>query len=212
MTERIEPNGRDNLRSEAPCNLGAPEAPGALKPAAYTNLELLKLFRWCSHAQRPAGSPHGQNRLLRTLVAHGPMTQRDLAEAVQRTPATLSQQLESMESAGLVVREKCPGDRRTVLVSLTEEGAAAAERMAAEQRRHADELFGGLGDADRAELGRILWGLLERWGGAGSAAHALGRADAGSRRPAGCGARGFSAASGPEAGSPADDAPAEVRR
>ena len=153
--------------AENPCASKAVEAseePAA--PRVYTNIELLHLFRRCSHAQRSSREPHGQNRLLRTLAKHGPMTQRELAANVQRTPATLCQQLEVMEAAGLVERTKCPDDRRNVLVSLTAAGHTAAEEVAAEHRRRGDELFGELSDADRAELGRLLELLLERWAGA----------------------------------------------
>lgn len=123
-------------------------------------LELLRLFRRCAHLQRPVERT-GQNRILITLREHGGMTQRKLAEATQRSAATLSQQLETMEQEGLVVRRPNAEDRRTVDVALTPQGEAAAQGALDERRRTADELFGGLPASDRAALARIL-GTLER--------------------------------------------------
>ena len=123
-------------------------------------LELLRLFRRCAHLQRPVERT-GQNRILITLREHGGMTQRKLAEATQRSAATLSQQLETMEQGGLVVRRPNAEDRRTVDVALTPQGEAAAQGALDERRRTADELFGGLPASDRAALARIL-GTLER--------------------------------------------------
>lgn len=44
--------------------------------------------------------------ILILLHEHGRMTQRELIEITQRRSATLSEQLERMESSGLIVREK----------------------------------------------------------------------------------------------------------
>ena len=129
------------------------------------SLELLRLFRQCSHAQRRANGSHGQNRILRKLAQCGPMTQRDLAASIDRTPATLCQQLEAMGQAGLVERAKCADDRRNVSVRLTPAGERAAEEAEQRNRALADALFGDLGTRDRAELFRILSGRLERWRG-----------------------------------------------
>ncbi len=137
---------------------------------APTNLELLGLFRRCAHAQRPPQGLHGQNRLLVVLSEHGSITQRALGEVMQRTPATLAQQLASMEEAGLVERRRRRDDRRSVEVRLTDAGRDAARRASEERVRRADELFGGLGDRDRRELARILGGLLARWTSPGASA------------------------------------------
>ena len=125
-------------------------------------LELLRLFRRCAHLQRPVERT-GQNRILITLREHGGMTQRRLAEATQRSAATLSQQLEAMEQEGLVVRRPNAGDRRTVDVALTPQGEAAAQGALDERRRPADELVGGLPASDRAALARILGTLEHSW-------------------------------------------------
>lgn len=134
------------------------QAPQPLDPSSP--LALLRLFRRCAHLQRPADRT-GQNRILTCLLERGDMTQRRLAEVTQRSPATLCQQLEAMEQAGLVARKPSEADRRNVDVRLTDQGHQEARKAVASRQRRANELFGRLPETDRAELARIL-GTLER--------------------------------------------------
>ena len=50
---------------------------------------------------------------------------RELALAADLAPATVTQMLDSLEAAGLVERVRSQRDRRVVLISLTERGAAS---------------------------------------------------------------------------------------
>lgn len=128
-----------------------------------SNLALLSLFRRCAHLQHREAGPRGRTRILAMLLACGPITQRALADRLERTPATLSQQLEPLERLGLVERAPLATDRRTVEVRLTEAGVAAAQEALAERAQLADELFGGLSTVDRRELFRLLTLLGEQW-------------------------------------------------
>lgn len=129
----------------------------------YDNLSLLRQFRRCSRLQRHASSSDGRSRILATLYERGPMTQRALAERIERTAATLSQQLEPLEDAGLVAREPLPEDRRTVTVRLTPAGEQVAREVLVSRQRAADELFGALDERDRVDLARVLGLLEKRW-------------------------------------------------
>lgn len=151
-----DPNPRECALASASASAPAPSA-----------LDLLHAFRRCAHLQGATKGcrPHGQGRVLAYLLREGPLTQRDLAERLERTPATLSQQLDAMEAAGLVVRCACEADRRTLVVSLTPEGGQAAHAAIDERRRVAEELFGDLDEADRRDLLRLLEGRLARWQG-----------------------------------------------
>lgn len=145
-----------------------PSDPIAAVPSADpapSALDLLHAFRRCAHLQGAPKGSHGQGRILAFLLREGSHTQRELAERLERTPATLSQQLDAMEAAGLVARRTCEADRRTLVVSLTPAGEQAARAAVDERRRVAEELFGDLGDADRRDLLRLLEGRLARWQG-----------------------------------------------
>ncbi len=60
------------------------------------------------------------------LSVRGPMTAGELAEALSLTPGTITALLDRLASAGLARRAADAGDRRRVLVMLTDEGREAA--------------------------------------------------------------------------------------
>ena len=128
-----------------------------------TTLALLQQFRRCAHLMRNTSSHGGGTRILRKLLLNGPVTQRALADLLERTPATLSQQLEPLERDGLVERAPLESDRRTLVVRLAEAGVAAAQEARQRNQRVTDELFGPLDDADRRDLLRILGTLEASW-------------------------------------------------
>jgi DNA-binding MarR family transcriptional regulator len=80
---------------------------------------------------------HGGNRavwfLFRALDEAGQPTQRELAQAIGITEATLTHHLSSLERRGLVTRYRDEQDRRVQRIRFTEEGRAvfAALRTAA---------------------------------------------------------------------------------
>ena len=137
-----------------------PTAPANEGP---TTLALLQQFRRCAHLMRHTSSHGGGMRILIKLLLNGPVTQRALADLLERTPATLSQQLEPLERDGLVERAPLESDRRTLVVRLTEAGVTAAQEARQRNQRVADELFGPLDDADRRDLLRILGTLEASW-------------------------------------------------
>lgn len=137
-----------------------PTAPANEGP---TTLALLQQFRRCAHLMRHTSSHGGGTRILIKLLMNGPVTQCALADLLERTPATLSQQLEPLERDGLVERAPLESDRRTLVVRLTEAGVTAAQEARQRNQRVADELFGPLDDADRRDLLRILGTLEASW-------------------------------------------------
>jgi MarR family transcriptional regulator for hemolysin len=80
---------------------------------------------------RPGQLSFAQYSLLFGLAGASECSARELAEHADLTPATVAQMLEHLEAAGLVKRTRSIHDRRVVLSSLTEQGAAiVAERRA----------------------------------------------------------------------------------
>lgn len=64
----------------------------------------------------------------------------DLSEHIGVTPSFITQLVTQMECEGLVERRMDPGDRRSVLVSLTDRGI----RITRNAERHFDSIFSGL--------------------------------------------------------------------
>ncbi|MCX4746712.1 MarR family transcriptional regulator [Kitasatospora sp. NBC_01287] len=63
------------------------------------------------------------------------MRMTDLATATLQSKSRLSHQITRMESAGLVLRQECPGDRRGLFAHLTEQGWQTLRRAAPDHVR-----------------------------------------------------------------------------
>lgn len=92
----------------------------------------------------------------------GPMTQRELSQALRCTPRNVTGLLDALQAAGLVARSPHPTDRRATQVSLTDRGARTAEQMRTDQHEGADELFSGIPAADLTTVSTVVGTLLER--------------------------------------------------
>ena len=130
-----------------------------------SNLMLLNLFRRSAHLQMRRHSRfQGQGRILILLREHGGrITQRELSQITLRRAATLCEQLEAMERAGLIEREKSAEDRRNVDIRLTENGGTAAVEAEAERAEIADRLFSMLEAGERRQLYDLLHKLSDAW-------------------------------------------------
>src|SRR6202453_1563299 len=69
--------------------------------------------------------------ILLNLKVRRPANQRELAEAVGITGATLTHHLNAMDARGLVARARATANRRVQVVTLTEAGEAAFLRLRA---------------------------------------------------------------------------------
>jgi DNA-binding MarR family transcriptional regulator len=100
---------------------------------------------------RPTGVRGAQFTLLQALSGAGPLTQRDLGQALAIDATTLSRTLRTVEAAGWITR--VPGaDRRERRLAVTDSGI---ERLAASQAVWKD-----LQDRLRQQLGDDRWADL----------------------------------------------------
>ena len=76
---------------------------------------------------RPGALSNAQYGLLFNLSGGSAMSARELAEAADLTPATVTQMLDALEAQGLVERLRSAEDRRVVLTALTDRGKAVVE-------------------------------------------------------------------------------------
>jgi MarR family transcriptional regulator, transcriptional regulator for hemolysin len=89
--------------------------------------------------------------LLNLKVAR-PGNQRDLAKAVGITGATLTHHLNAMHAAGLIARARDDANRRVQVVTLTEAGEAAFERLRDAAIAFDARLRSGFSEPDLAAL------------------------------------------------------------
>ena len=86
----------------------------------------------------------------------GPVAQADLGRSVQLDPKDLVGVLNDLQSAGLVVREPDPKDRRKNAVSVTGQGARLLKRCERAARTANDELLAPLSAAERDRFMDLL--------------------------------------------------------
>lgn len=75
------------------------------------------------------GVTEQQWRIIRALLAHGPLEPRQLCELCQISSPSIVGVLLRMEEAGFVARERMADDQRRVLVSVTARSRSLGRRM-----------------------------------------------------------------------------------
>ena len=76
---------------------------------------------------RPGELTDAQYSLLFCLRDHSQMSVRELAQAADLSPASVTEMLEGLAGAGLVERQRSERDRRVVLTGLTDSGRGLVE-------------------------------------------------------------------------------------
>ncbi|MFC9561652.1 MarR family winged helix-turn-helix transcriptional regulator [Agromyces sp. NPDC056965] len=104
----------------------------------------------------PLGLTHPQYLVMLALWQRSPRTVRDLGEALQLEPATLSPLLKRLEAQGYLTRERSTRDERALDVALTPAGRALREQALAIPPQVVDRLGMSLD-----ELGRLRDRLTE---------------------------------------------------
>ncbi|MFF3000793.1 MarR family winged helix-turn-helix transcriptional regulator [Streptomyces sp. NPDC057950] len=92
--------------------------------------------------------------VLTRLHKHGPQTLTELSAHDRVSPASMSQTVNRLTSAGYAVRTSDPGDRRKVLFRATAEGDALAGATRAQRNAWLDEQLRALSTEDRAVIAR----------------------------------------------------------
>ncbi|WP_245720362.1 MarR family winged helix-turn-helix transcriptional regulator [Nocardia uniformis] len=105
----------------------------------------------------PLGLTPAQARALRILGRAGePLRMSALAERLGIVPRSATTVIDALESADWVTRGTDPVNRRAVLVTLTDSGAALLTRMSDARRKAARDLFENLSPERRETLREIL--------------------------------------------------------
>ena len=81
--------------------------------------------------------------LLLSSLEEGSVTQRQLAEAIHVSPATMSASLKSLERAGYVTKQGDEKDARCKMVAITQKGLDAVQRVRDALKSVDDRLFAG---------------------------------------------------------------------
>ena len=109
---------------------------------------------WRRDVVETTGLPFSRVRVLRRL-AKRPMTAKSIAEAATMDAPATTVALNDLEDRGLIVREADPTNRRSKLVSLTDEGREVVASIA-EIDDPAPRPFAALSEAELRTLETIL--------------------------------------------------------
>lgn len=102
------------------------------------------------------GLSAGQPKILEYLLLYGESNQKTIADYCEIEQATAGSILLRMEEAGLIVREKKEGNRRSLYVMLTERGRKAAEEMEKVFLESEEAVSGALSKEERRQLRSLL--------------------------------------------------------
>jgi DNA-binding MarR family transcriptional regulator len=106
-------------------------------------------------SERPEGSlGDAALAVLTHLHKHGAQTLTELSEHDRVSPASMSQTVNRLTSAGYAVRTSDPDDRRKVLFSTTAEGDELASAARAQRSAWLDQRLQALSAEDRAVIAR----------------------------------------------------------
>jgi DNA-binding MarR family transcriptional regulator len=149
----------DERGEPASANKSCEQAPAT--ETAVTGETLIMLFRRAVHVMTRAYHHHGhsrhaQARVLAALKEKNPITQHELLEMFDVRSASLSEILGKLERNGFINRGRDEDDKRNVVVTVTEQGDAAAAEYRQGRSRSADALFASLSADERRQLVGIL--------------------------------------------------------
>ena len=102
------------------------------------------------------GLTPGQPKVLDFLLRYQEADQKTIAAYCEIEQATVGSILLRMEQAGLIVRRRREGNRRSLYVSLTQKGQEAAVTMADIFRTAEEEAVRGFSPEERENLLRLL--------------------------------------------------------
>lgn len=117
-------------------------------------------------SERPEGSlGDAALAVLTRLHKNGPLTLTQLSEYDQVAPASMSQSVNRLTSAGYAIRTPDPHDRRKVLFSATPEGSEVALAARAQRNAWLDTRLRALSPGEQeviAEACRLLGAIADR--------------------------------------------------
>lgn len=132
-----------------------------LRLPSYLVFELVRLARRTSaemHPDEDLRLPHAT--ALACLAVHGPMSQRELSDALRLDPGDLVAVIDALEQRDYVLRERDRADRRRYSLQVTDAGRVALHERRNRGVRLNETLFAPLTPHERDQLQEMLLRVL----------------------------------------------------
>jgi DNA-binding MarR family transcriptional regulator len=113
-------------------------------------------FHHMHHINRHSGHMFGQEKILTTLLEKGAMTQSDLLGIIDIKAPSLSETLSKLEKKKLVKRDDSAKDKRSNVISLTEDGEKLAKGYRKFRDRFEKRMFGALNEEEKEQMMTLL--------------------------------------------------------
>lgn len=131
-----------------------PRAFGEASLGAHVRAAVGQLYRRFRSERPEGGLGDAALDVLTFLHKHGPQTLTYLSEYGRVSPASMSQSVNRLTSAGYAVRTPDPGDRRKVLISATPRGSEVAVAARTQRNTWLDTRLDALNPEDRSTIAR----------------------------------------------------------
>lgn len=144
-------------------DVAAPSRAGAAGAALEGLFEVaVRLDEAIDQRLAEEGLTRARAEVIWRLQHGGPMTQRELSEALRCSPRNVTGLVDALEGSGLAARNPHPSDRRATLVSLTRKGTRAATSWQAGYGDLGEDLFADLSLDDVQHLAGTLAHVVAR--------------------------------------------------
>jgi DNA-binding MarR family transcriptional regulator len=132
-----------------------------LRQPTYLLFEMVRLARRTSRELFPGEHLRlPQAAVLACLADQGPMSQREVSDALRLDPGDLVGVIDKLETLNYVLRRRDAGDRRRHALELTAQGRAALRERHDRDVRVNDTLLSTLDPAERDQLRSLLLRVL----------------------------------------------------
>jgi DNA-binding MarR family transcriptional regulator len=113
-------------------------------------------FRASAHNAAPGEGDGLLNHLLFQVLRDGPLRASELAETSQADPSTVSRQVATLVSRGLLERRADSHDGRASLLHATADGVALKERLTGSRNSHFSQLLSDWSEDDQRRFAALL--------------------------------------------------------
>jgi len=110
-----------------------------------------------------SGSSPAQNHVLMLLCTQGDMGIKQLAERLYVTSGAVTQHVDALEKAKLLVRQTNASNRREVIVKVNEKGKRAFEKVRKAKAKMLGKVFGNLDDNELHTLVELIEKVSEQY-------------------------------------------------
>ncbi len=103
-----------------------------------------------------AGLTISQFGILEALYHRGPMSQKELAVKILKSPGNITMVINNLEKRGLVLRQRSPEDRRSYLINPTPSGTALIAKLFPPHAETIRKRMSVLNSREQKTLGSLL--------------------------------------------------------